>query len=71
MFFYLKHPIRCCVFSVLQVCADFLSNMPNKAKKVTFLQNVQIFDLILHGILKVSKNVENEKTQQSNDFLSR
>ena len=31
LFYWLKHPFRCCVFSFLWVFADFLSFMPNKA----------------------------------------
>ena len=44
--------------SFLQVFADFLSYMRNKAKISPFLQNFQIFDLIWYEVLKINKNVE-------------
>ena len=47
-FIHLKHPFRCCVFSFLQVFANFFSFMPNKAKISPFYKTSKF--LIIFGM---------------------
>ena len=51
-------------FIILQIFAGFYSSMANKAKKLNFLINFQIFDRIWHVIeKKPAKTHKNEKMQ--------
>ena len=55
-------------FLILQVFADVLSFMPNKAKNKLFLQDFQIFESLLGMKLqKSAKHANNEQNQHPNE----
>ena len=66
LFYWLKHPFRCCVFSLLWVFANFLSFMPSEAKISLFYKIFKFLTLFGMKFKKSAKTRKNEKTQHLN-----
>ena len=64
-----KHPIGCCVFSCLRFFCQFFEFHAKWGKKLNFLPNFPIFDLIWHVITKISKTSQKRENATSNGMF--